>query len=122
GTDTFRYIITDDNGGVSLPGTVTVITQIPSAPALSVTLKESQAVGINALAFATDPAGSSALLVRTLQGPRPPEHGIVLVNSHTGRIIYVPAAGYSGSDSFLYTITDRKGATSKPILVDLSIL
>jgi hypothetical protein len=64
------------------------------------------AVTINVLANDSDPDGDT-LTVTILQQP---EHGSAQVNGST--IIYTPDAGYSGTDVFVYTVTDSKGATA----------
>uniref|UniRef100_UPI001C30C284 S-layer homology domain-containing protein n=1 Tax=Cohnella sp. GbtcB17 TaxID=2824762 RepID=UPI001C30C284 len=49
-----------------------------------------------------------------------PEHGTVEVNED-GTYIYTPTPGYSGQDSFTFTVTDSHGATSAPAKVTIVI-
>jgi hypothetical protein len=64
----------------------------------------------------TDPAG--AALTYALAGN--PAHGTVSLYAATGAVVYTPAAGYSGPDSFSYTATAGDG-TAAPATVSLSI-
>jgi VCBS repeat-containing protein len=55
----------------------------------------------------SDPDGDSLGVTRYTQ----PAHGTVTVASD-GSFTYTPAAGYSGGDSFTYTVSDRRGGTA----------
>ena len=51
-----------------------------------------------------------------------PAHGsISSFNTATGALIYSPTAGYTGSDTFKYTVTDATGLTSAPATVSITI-
>ncbi|MCP5809972.1 cadherin-like domain-containing protein, partial [Klebsiella pneumoniae] len=54
------------------------------------------------------------------QAVRSPENGVVVLNTD-GSFIYTPAANFSGSDSFIYQITDTQGLTAQA-LVSLTVL
>ena len=56
----------------------------------------------------------------TPEVPGPPDHGTVTVNSD-GSFIYTPAAGFAGTDSFSYTLTDNLGYTSAPATVSINV-
>ncbi|KAB8140157.1 hypothetical protein F8S13_25265 [Chloroflexia bacterium SDU3-3] len=47
-------------------------------------------------------------------------HGTVSLQSD-GSLVYIPAAGFFGSDSFTYTVTDSKGAVSAAATVTLTV-
>src|SRR5207245_11573100 len=64
-------------------------------------------------------------------GPRPfllgraPAHGGVSIVSRSGlqgSAVYTPDSGYSGRDSFTYTVTDARGLTSAPATVRLLVV
>ena len=42
----------------------------------------------------------------------PPAHGTVALDPTTGNVLYSPAAGFTGSDTFRYTVKDEHGAIS----------
>jgi len=121
GTDTFRYTVMDDNGATSAPGTVTVITSLPVAANGFGVTSGTQAVSFNVLAGALDSLGSAALVNATVSVTGA-QHGQVSVNPTTHQITYVPNPGFSGTDSFTYTITDAQGAKSQPAVISVRIL
>ena len=51
----------------------------------------------------------------------PPEHGTVDVDPVTGKVTYTPKPGYSGPDSFEYTVKDNDGQPSNPAKVILDV-
>jgi hypothetical protein len=112
GEDRFTYILTDSNGDASRAEvTVTVLeidTPTAVADAVSV-LQDSGITSVDVLAndsFGLDGAGITALSVSGTSV----EGGVIAVNA--GMIDYTPFAGFSGVDSFDYTITDGSGDTA----------
>lgn len=85
---------------------------------LAETVEES-AVVINVLANDTDPDGS--LDPGTVTVVRVPGNGQTQVNGTTGAITYTPAAGFSGEDSFDYTVRDDRGAVSNAATVFVTV-
>ena len=110
GTDTFTYSITDGKGG-NATATVTVnVAQANRAPVAnndSYTLAQnSPPTLLDVLANDTDPDGD-ALTITAITAPA---HGSASISGN--KVSYTPAAGYSGPDSFSYTISDGKGGTA----------
>ena len=64
-----------------------------------------QAVTIPVLANDSDPDGDTLSITSAAQG----QHGAVVVDGPA--IIYTPASGFTGSDSFAYTISDGRGGS-----------
>ena len=62
---------------------------------------------INVLANDTDPNG----LAMTVKSVTQPTNGSVVINTDN-TVTYMPKIGYTGSDTFSYTITDAKGGTA----------
>jgi ELWxxDGT repeat protein len=76
------------------------------------------AVTINVLTNDSDPDGSlndSAIQITTN-----PTHGSVTIGTG-GSLTYTPTAGYSGQDTFAYTVPDNQGAVSAPAQVTVSV-
>ena len=110
GTDTFNYTISDGRGGTST-ATVTVTVappanQPPIAANDSATTNVSQAVTVDVLANDTDPDGDALTVISVTQ----PANGIVKIVDN--QVVYLPARGFLGFDSFTYTISDGRGGKS----------
>ena len=51
-----------------------------------------------------------------------PGHGVLSgFNASTGAVTYTPSAGYAGSDSFMFTVTNTAGLPSTAATVSLSV-
>lgn len=109
GTDTFTYQISDGSGGTAT-GTVTVTVgnAAPTAGAVTATTPYHTDATIDVLSHASDPNAGDQLSVI---GATAPAHGTVVRNAD-GTITYSPVTGYSGPDSFDYTISDGNGGTA----------
>ncbi|WP_305785344.1 Ig-like domain-containing protein [Symbioplanes lichenis] len=116
GTDTFAYTVSDGNGGTA-NGVVTVT--VNAAPVATDdgprSTPTNQSVTIDVLANDTDAENDTL----TVSAGAPPAHGSIAVNPD-GTIVYAPATGYSGPDSFTYTVTDPAGGTSSAT-VDVTV-
>jgi len=111
----------------TIPGTVASEAHVNGPGPLTVPLT-GEVVGANLPARSSGdcqpPEKGTACYVRaSASGPlrfavvRPPAHGTVTVGalrSLTAEAAYTPAAGYTGADSFAYTVTDARGLTSAP--------
>lgn len=112
GNDSFSYFVSDGKGGTAAASvTVTVNgpggpNQAPTAANDNVGTTSDTAVTINVLGNDSDPNGDALLITIDSQ----PQHGTAVVQN--GQIIYTPAAGYTGTDSFTYIISDGKGGTA----------
>lgn len=78
----------------------------PTAANDAASTPQNTAVDINVLANDTDLDGDAL----TLTGVGTAAHGAAAVNGSA--VHYAPASGYSGSDSFTYSISDGHGGTS----------
>ncbi len=122
GSDSFTYTVEDSHGEVSGPGTVSIAINLrnpPTAGTVSGSTTEGQPVSLNVLAYAaaTLPA---TLVPADVQVVTPPAHGMAVAQSD-GTVLYTPAAGYFGADSFTYTVQDTNGQVSGPGTVNLTI-
>jgi large repetitive protein len=123
GTDSFRYTVTDDNGGVSMPATIYVRVNVPTAADDFAQAAGTVPVVIAVLANDTDPDGNNHLVPGSVTIVGFPQHGVVSVDHTTGQVTYIANAGWSGADRFRYTVSDDNGATSAPatVLVNTAI-
>lgn len=113
GQDTFRYRVSDGSAS-SDAALVTIavnpVADIPSAVADAASTDEGVAVTINVIANDSDAAGPFSVAAVT----QPANGSAALVN---GAIVYTPRAGFSGQDSFTYTITGAEGSATAPVSV-----
>jgi hypothetical protein len=112
GTDNFSYFVSDGKGGAAA-GSVTVAVNGPNGPNQAPTAANDNvgtppgtAITINVLSNDSDPNGDTLLISIDSQ----PTHGTAVVQN--GQIVYTPAAGYTGVDSFTYIVSDGKGGTA----------
>jgi VCBS repeat-containing protein len=124
GNYSFTYTAQDNGGALTNVAKVSVSVTAANTPPLahddSAATVAGAPVAIYVLANDSDPDGD--LLDRTkIAIATPPAHGGVTVNPSTGAVTYTPAAGYSGADSFVYTVKDIRGATSNPASVTVTV-
>lgn len=109
GVDSFTYTVTDDKGNRSTAKvTVTVGTppstnKAPTAVADTKTTTAGSPVTINVVTNDTDPDNDTL----TLLGGTYPRNGYVYKSGNSA--VYTPRAGFVGTDTFTYIITDGKG-------------
>lgn len=110
GTDGFAYTVSDAHGATStatVTVTVTAVNDAPVAADDSAFCAKNKSVHVNVLANDSDVDGD-ALAVSSIGRP---QHGSLTLGSD-GTIRYRAKKGYTGTDSFFYTIEDGNGASS----------
>jgi Cellulose binding domain/Bacterial Ig domain/Calx-beta domain/Glycosyl hydrolases family 18 len=90
-------------------------SQAPTPAGDSVLVNPNQATIVNVLANDTDPAGFALSVTAITQ----PKDGNAVLNKD-GTVTYTPKTGYTGSDSFSYTVSDGHGGTASA-LVSLTV-
>ncbi|MBV7409941.1 Ig-like domain-containing protein [Maritimibacter sp. DP1N21-5] len=109
GTDSFTYTITDIYGATDT-ATVTVnvdpVNDDPNADDDVVVIEQDSPVVIDVIANDSDPDGDPLEVLDYTQ----PSNGTVTANPD-GTLTYTPEAGYIGTDTFEYTVTDGNGGT-----------
>ncbi len=123
GSDTFTYVVQDNDGGTSNQATVTVtVTSVNDAPLANpdtAVLLEDTAHTINVLGNDADIDG--ALVPASVQVVTAAGEGSTSVNTLAGAIVYTPNENFNGSDSFTYRVQDNEGAWSNPALVTITV-
>jgi outer membrane autotransporter protein len=115
GTDSFTYTAINP-GGHSAPATVTItVTPLngPTAPPLSVATTKATPVLIEAAAVANSTQPLTGASVATQ-----PMHGSATVSGE--QILYTPVAGFVGTDSFSYQLSNHFG-TSTPGTITVTV-
>jgi hypothetical protein len=124
GTETFSYTVTDANNAVSQPATVTMTVANGLSGPVAGSVAASAVAGvpkeINVLVSDTDATGTivpgSILIVSA-----PNQGGTASLDSATDDILYTPAAGFSGVETFTYSVEDSNGLTSQPGTVTVNV-
>ena len=110
GPDAFQFKANDgqlDSATATVSITVTDVNHAPVANNDSASTTQDQSVTVSVLTNDTD--ADNDLL--TVTGTSTPAHGTTVVNAGAS-VTYTPAAGYSGPDSFTYTVSDGNGGTA----------
>ncbi|MCA9217934.1 MAG: tandem-95 repeat protein [Planctomycetales bacterium] len=121
GTDTFRYIVRDNDGATSNEASVTINVGdnniVPIATNDTATTTPATAITIDVLANDVDQDGT--LLPESLTVVQPASNGTAIVQN--GRIRYTPSATFVGEDSFRYTVRDNDNDTSNVGVVTVTV-
>lgn len=124
GEDLFTYTVRDELGTTSniaqVNITVRSVNDQPIALDDEVTTNINNSVVINVLANDSDVDGeldSSTVIVIN----NPSNGSIVNIDTGNGYITYVPNNGFSGNDSFTYSVADNNNLRSNPANVNITI-
>lgn len=107
GTDSFVYVIEDGQGGMAVGAVEVTVGADPDQPvaaADSASTDQFVPVAIPVLSNDSDP-NDDALSVTDVSRP---SRGVVAINDD-GTLSYVPRRGFTGEDSFTYTVSDGQG-------------
>src|SRR5262249_41964911 len=125
GTDSFQYTVNFALGGTSAPATVSVRVNRPAAANDWTDTDGTNPVRIDVLETDQDPDGKSHIDPPLATGPRVSVVSGTGVGTATlnadGTITYTGVAGFSGTVSFQYVVTDDHGGTSLPATVNVRI-
>ncbi|MDJ0706215.1 MAG: Ig-like domain-containing protein, partial [Leptolyngbyaceae cyanobacterium MO_188.B28] len=120
GPETFTYTVQDNGGATSAPVTVNIdVNDTPVGTDDSDATNEVTPVVIDVLANDSDSDGT--LDPATVTIATAPTNGTTSINATTGEITYTPNAGFSGPETFTYTVQDNDGATSAPVTVNIDV-
>ncbi|WP_250028212.1 Ig-like domain-containing protein [Paractinoplanes maris] len=107
GDATFTYVVTDGTDTDTATVVVTVGNAVPTAADQSVHTAGDTAVRIDVLRGSNDPNGDPL----TVGGFTSPAHG-TLVHNADETLTYTPDTGWSGTDTFDFTVGDGRGGTA----------
>ena len=106
---------------IGIPFLLTVTNPAPVAVADHATTLVDQPINVSVLANDTDADLDALTVALTGLGTVAPVHGTVSLNTD-GTVKYTPDAGYTGSDTFTYKITDAQGLTSTAVVtIDVGV-
>ena len=123
GNESFTYTLSDGNGGSSQANVIVTVVNVPDAPTAN---DDSYTVIVDSVGDELDvldndtsaPDPAEVLTVTSVTATA--EGGSVQIVNSGSQLVYSPPAGFSGEDTFSYTITDEDGLTDDAI-VTLSI-
>ena len=114
GSDSFTYRLSDSVasafGQVNI--TIVAINDLPVAANDTASTAENTPVTINVVANDTDPDGDSLTVDTTTAA----SSGTVVVSDDGKSVLYSPAGGFSGTDTFNYTVVDGNGGSATAIV------
>lgn len=124
-SDSFQYTIADQDGGVSLAGTVTIaLTQVNSAPTIvpiaDLSTNEDTATGSIAVTVGDDatPAANLTVTASSSDTTLVPNANIVVGGSGSARtLVITPAANLSGQTTITVTVTDAENQSTTETFV-----
>ncbi|ROP74739.1 CshA-type fibril repeat protein [Curtobacterium sp. PhB115] len=113
GTDSFTYSVTDGNGVTTGTATVTVTVK-PVANGDDVSTKAGETLTIDPETLTGNDTGTKLHVTDVEAGTDADgnAHGDVSIDEATGNVVYTPKPGFSGTDTFTYTVTDGSGLTT----------
>jgi Bacterial Ig domain/FG-GAP-like repeat len=118
GSDSFQYSVQDNLGAQSNAASVTVTIQpAPIAANDTATLQANKSVMIPVLANDTSSGGT--LDTTSIVIAVGPAYGTAVVSN--SEVTYTPATGYSGLDTFQYSVKDNLGTTSNVATVSINV-
>ena len=117
GSDSFQFNVTNTANITSSAATVTlnIAAAAPTANAQSVSTNQDSAVGFTLTG--SDP--NNPALALTYNVTTSPTHGAL--SGSAPNLTYTPNAGYSGPDSFQFTVTNSVGLTSAAAAVSITV-
>ncbi len=122
GSDFFTYTVRDATGHISNVARVDItITPVPDPPVSTDRLystKENTSLIIPIHTLVSDPEDDIdfATVIETA-----PEHGSISSGSLVGELLFTPSSGYSGNDSFDYSVADATGLRSNTSTISIQI-
>jgi hypothetical protein len=119
GSDSFSYTVSDGRGGTAAALVSVIVASVNDPPVVNpdaAITNQDTPVTIAVLANDSDVDGDWLTIQSVTQGA----HGIVTVNPD-GTLTFAPTAGYSGNDSFGYTVSDGQGGMGAAV-VSVTIL
>ncbi len=119
GTDSLQYTVRDGLGAPANTASVSVrIQPAPVATNDTATLQVDQSVTINVLA--NDASTGGTLDPTSIVIVVAPTHGAAVVTN--GEVVYTPTMGYSGLDTFQYSVRDNLGTASNVATVSIEVM
>ena len=122
GDDTFTYRVADNDGAFSIEAHVVVTVASNQPPTAEDDTFQTVADSPAMLDILTNDTAAEGLLdpasLLVVDGPA---HGALDIQPD-GKVNYTPVAGFSGEDTFSYTVADFNGLVSNPAIVTIRVV
>ena len=142
GDDSFTYQATDNYGAKSNLGTASITVlpapkSVPNPPPTTnppptnqpenhppvirdiARINTTQNTPVTIPISVSDPDQGDAA---TITNTNSPSHGVITLGSDQASFIYTPNTGFSGSDSFSVQATDKQGAKSSVVTININVI
>jgi gliding motility-associated-like protein len=121
GVYTFRWTITNGAGCSTSDDAIVNVNRRPTAVDDIVSTNVNTPLNIRILDNDTDPEGPATIDHSSVIVITQPLNGSVFVDPTTGIALYTPKSGYTGPDSFTYTVKDFQGLVSNFATVSIGV-
>jgi len=121
GTYIFRWNVKSPGGCELFDEVQVIVNRLPVAADDAITTNLNTDIKIPILDNDTDPDGNSTILRSSISIKSQPQHGTIVIDPVTGIVTYRPNNGFTGYDSFVYTIKDEYGAESNVAIVTIAV-
>jgi hypothetical protein len=118
GADSFQYTVRDNLGALSNAASASVTVQ-PAPVATNDTAAVQANSSVMIAVLANDTSSGGTLDPASIKIVVAPTHGTASVSG--GQVTYTPASGYTGLDTFQYTVQDTLGTTSNVVTVSVNV-
>lgn len=121
GVDSFSYVVSDGNGGVDTATVVVTVVPVNDPPvATTDTVSLGQNAGATRLnLLSNDTAAPDVGETLTIAAITQPPNGTAVIVSGGTAVDYTPNQNFTGSDSFIYTLSD--GTLTATALVEIVV-
>ncbi|WP_206483423.1 Ig-like domain-containing protein [Thalassotalea sp. G2M2-11] len=124
GEDSFTFTVTDDQGAISLEGTISItvnpVNDVPVATDDTTSTQEETPVVIDILSNDVDPEGklipSSVVIIKE------PSHGDITISPTSGTVTYTPDLNFNGEDTLSYQVSDNENAITNIANVTIEVI
>ncbi|RZM27907.1 MAG: tandem-95 repeat protein [Pedobacter sp.] len=117
----FRWTVTSTGGCAVSDDVQIIVNHPPVAVDDAIITPLNTPVQIPVIDNDTDPEGVQTIVKSSLVIKTAPQNGTITVNPTTGVITYTPNSGFSGTDTFTYTIKDANGVESNIATVSVGV-
>ena len=117
GGDSFRFTISNgDHQSMAATVNLSVAVGTPTANAQAVSTTQDTPLGLTLTA--SDDDSPAPVLTYAIVAGQGPAHGTITgFNTSTGALTYTPAAGFSGGDSFQFTVSNGVNASTAAVSI-----